>query len=372
MFLDMVFGSLSKQKTRTFLTGMGIFLAIATIVSLGSFSEGINSLVEEQLKFAGSMISVTEKTDMQFSSGPPMLGLKVPREVLDEIMQMEAVDDAVPMIMQMDITSNLFVIGVPLDSTEFFDLKNVEFAEGGWPNEGEYSIALGSRMSEMNNLRLGDSIKLKEDTYEVSGVLESLGNFLDYGAISSIDAVSETYDMGDYYTEIIIKPVDAADSDRIASEVEDRYDYLMANTAEEAGKRAQDAINQVRIMTLSIGIIASLVASIGIVNTMIIIVFERRREFGIMKALGAQRMTILMLVVQEAAVVGVMGSLLGVTVGYVGSEALNSISSFPIAKVTPQLALGSLVYGILLAIFAALYPAYTATKVNPVDAMREQ
>jgi putative ABC transport system permease protein len=373
MFLDMVLRSLARQKTRSFLTGMGVFLAIATIVSLGSFSEGINSLVEEQLKFAGNLIQVTEKTEggVDFS-GPPAVGSKVPREILDEIKSIEGVDDAVGMIMQVDVETQLFVVGVPLEDTEFFELKNIEFSEGGWPEIGEKAIAVGNQVSELQGLKVGDNIKLNGEEYVVSGVLEKLNNFIDYGILSSVDAIGETFDMEDYYSGINVEPDDVADSDRIANEIMDSFDYLEASTAEENARRAQDAINQVRVFTLGIGVIASLVSSIGIINTMIIIVFERRREFGIMKALGGQRKVILMLVVQEAALIGIMGSLLGIAVGYAGSDALNSMSSFPIAKVTPQLAIMSLIYGVLLSVFAALYPAYTATKVDPVEAMRQQ
>jgi len=373
MFLDMVFRSLLRQRTRTFLTGMGIFLAIATIVSLGSFSEGINSLVSEQLKFAGNLISVSEKTETSMvATGPPGLDSKVPREVLDELKQIEGVEDAVPMIMQMDLTTNLFIIGVPLGDTEYFNLQNIDFVEGGWPEEGEMALVLGNTASEMQKLKTGDAVKVNGDEYSVSGVLEGLGNFIDYGAISSVDVVGETFDMEDYYSEINVEPVDVSDSDRIANEIDETYDYLDASTAEESARTAQSAMDTVRMLTLSIGVIASFVASIGIINTMIIIVFERQREFGIMKALGGQRRMILFLVVQESMIIGIVASLMGIAVGVVATYALNSASAFPIAKVTFDLAAISLAYGITLSILAALYPAYLATKVSPVDAMREQ
>lgn len=373
MFLDMSFRSLFRHKTRTFLTGLGIVLAIAAIVSLGSISEGINGLVTQQLKFASNFISVTEKGAMDFNSGSmPGISSRVPREVVDEIAQIDGVNRVIPQIRTIDPTSNLFVIGIPLEDKDFFDVQNIGFRDGDWPNPGEKALVIGYQLAESKRLAVGDDIKVKGDTYTISGVLEQMSNFIDYAALTSIEAVTDTFDFGDYYSAIVVDPSDVSDSKRIADEIDEQYDSLEAITADEALKRAEVAIDQVRLMTLGIGIVASLVASIGIINTMLIVVIERKGEFGIMKALGAETRVIMMIVLQEAALIGFAGSAIGLSIGYFGTEAINKASAFPIASVTPNLALISLAYGVLLSVLAALYPAYQAVKVDPAESMRAQ
>jgi putative ABC transport system permease protein len=258
-----------------------------------------------------------------------------------------------------------------LDDIEVFDLQNIDFIAGGWPEEGEKELVLGYQLAETNKWSVGDEIPVKGDKYVVSGILEEMYNFIDYGALGSITDIADTFGMEDYYSTLSIEPADVSDSKRIANEIMEAYDTLDAMTSDEALQMANEVIGQIRLMTLSIGIVASLVASIGIINTMVVVVLERKQEFGIMKALGAKRVVILSIVVQEAVIIGIIGSILGILIGYAGTEGINKASAFPIASVTPTLALFSLLYGILLSVVASLYPSYSAINVDPVDSMRE-
>jgi len=371
MFLDMSVRSLWRHKTRSFLTIMGVVLAISAIVSLGSISEGINGLVEGQLKMASNFIGVIE-AGQEVSQGPPGMYSKIPREVADEIAQIDGVIRVLPNIHSFLAESNLFLVAMPLDALDYFNLENVRFREGDWPMEGEKALVIGFQTSEYKGLKMGDEINVKSDSYVVSGVLEELGSFMDYAAFTSLDAATDSLGFEDYYSEIVIEPVDVADSARIANEIEEQYDYLEAITSEEAIQRARGAIDSVRLITLSIGVIASIVASIGIVNTMLIIVIERRGEFGIMKALGAEKRVILMMVLQEAVLFGIVGSTLGVLIGFAGTSALNSAMGMPLAAVTPTLVAFSFAYGVVLSVLASLYPSLQAIKVDAAEAMRSQ
>jgi len=369
MFFDMVFRSLWRQKTRSALTVLGVILAIAAIVSLGSISEGISYLVEDSLEMAGDFIAVAEKGSMEFS-GPPDVTSRVPREYLDEIAQIDGVEEVT---YQIEATYNrLFVSGNPIEDLEFFDMDDIEFIAGGLPAEGAYEVVLGYAVAEERDLVVGDELKIKDDEYTVVGIWEKLDSFMDYGIVAPAEPVGETFGIEDYYTSIIVIPEDPADMERIDNEIEELYDDMEAITTIEAAEKAAEAIGSVRIMTLSIGVIASIVASIGIINTMIMIVMERKRDFGIMKALGAQRSTILVIVILEGMILGAVGSIIGISLGVIGVEAVNQASGFPIARVTTNLMVLSFLYGMILAAVAALYPSWQATKVNPIDAIRSQ
>lgn len=372
MLVDLAIRSLWQQKVRSGLTILGIVLAIAAIVSLGSITEGISSLVNEQLKFAAGFISVMETGQTQMSNGPPGLSSRIERSLVDEIKQIDGVSNAVPQIMAVSAKDNLVFIGMPSDSSEFFNLRNINFKEGSWFDDNSKELIIGYKISELKGLKVGDEVQVKGDSYAVVGVIEELGSFLDYGMMGPIDEIGDSFDFGEYVSSIIVEPVDVSDSSRIASEIEDAYDGLDAITSDEQIQRSQEAIATISIFTLGIGIIASLVASIGIINTMIMTVLERKKEFGIMKAIGAERGEILSLVMLEAAFLGVIGGIIGISIGYFGAEALNRISAFPIAKVTPSLVIFGVSYSIALAVLAALYPAYQAVKVNAVEAMREE
>ncbi len=369
MFLDMVLRSVWRHRIRSFLTAFGIVLAIAAIVSLGSISEGINSMAEEQMKLASKLVMVVEKGGGNMQSIPG-LNSRLDMDMVDEIGEIEGVEAASPTIRVMEPSSNLFISGVDLENLEMFNLENIEFKEGGWPEEGSKELVLGYSVAEAKDLGVGDEVKLRGEKYSIVGILKESKSFIDYAAIGPYKSIAETYGMESYASVIVVKPADVKESDRIADEIEERYSDVDALTTSEMIKRAKKAIDQLRIMTLAIGIISSIVAAIGIINTMMMIVTERKREFGIMKALGAEGGTILMMVIEEGLILAIAGGVVGIIVGYLGTDVLNSQMGFPIASVTPRLALLSFIYGILIAVIASLYPAYQAVSVDPIEAIR--
>jgi putative ABC transport system permease protein len=371
MLLDLSLQSLWQHKVRSFLTVLGIVMAIAAIVSLGSISEGLSNLIGEQLKFASGYITVQEAGSTHMS-GPPGVGVKIDLSILDEIRQIEGVQSASPQIFAISNANNVFVVGIPLEDFEYFDLQNIGFREGGLPTEGAKEVVLGYKAAESEGLKAGDSIDLGKDEYVVSGVFEELNNFIDFGAITSFGAASDTFDYEGYASDFIVEPADVGEVERIAAEIEERFDELDAVTPVESAETAGKAIDSISIFTLGIGVVASIVASIGIINTMVMAVLERKREFGIMKALGAEKNVILSLVVGEATILGVVGGVLGVAIGYAGVAAVNMAYPFPIASASARLIAISFAYSIVLAVLAALYPAYRAVKVDAVEAMREE
>jgi putative ABC transport system permease protein len=148
-----------------------------------------------------------------------------------------------------------------------------------------------------------------------------------------------------------------------------------------------DATRSVRrffaVLDLFLGIFGSLalaVASIGIVNTLVMAILERRREIGIMKAIGASDSDVRRLFFAEAGVMGVFGGLVGVTLGWLIGRAINlgmnvylrrqhfppeQIWSFPW-----WLVLGAVAFAILVSLVSGLYPAARAARLDPVQALR--
>lgn len=149
-----------------------------------------------------------------------------------------------------------------------------------------------------------------------------------------------------------------------------------------------DEIDQIRTVFLIIdsvlgllGGISLLVASFGIANTMIMSILERTREIGIMKAIGAEDREIKLIFFVEAAVIGLVGGVVGVLVAWGIDELANRLAYRFILK--PQgaafidffslpiyLTLGAILFALLVSITAALYPASRAARIDPVRALR--
>jgi len=147
----------------------------------------------------------------------------------------------------------------------------------------------------------------------------------------------------------------------------------MAMTMQDALKMAEQSTATLNVFTFGIGLVASLVAGIGIIITMYTSVLERRREIGILKAVGAFRKTIFKQIIEEGLILSVIGSLTGLSISFFFVDILNNVllGGTRIAVITPLLAAGAVAYGILLTLLFSMYPAWVAIKTDPIDAIRK-
>jgi ABC-type antimicrobial peptide transport system permease subunit len=185
----------------------------------------------------------------------------------------------------------------------------------------------------------------------------------------------------------------------------DGYDYVMLHTAsindatrisgdvEGTGFESStlqvflDQVNRIfailQTMLSSVGLLALLVASIGIVNTMIMAIYERTREIGILKALGSSNGDVLRMFMVEAGMIGLLGGIVGVFLGWLLGLGLNRVIvdymrqqqipiDAPFFVVTWELVAGALVFATLVGVLAGIYPAFRAARLDPLAALRHE
>lgn len=146
---------------------------------------------------------------------------------------------------------------------------------------------------------------------------------------------------------------------------------------------ANKIFTTINVMLSSVGGLALLVASLGIVNTMIMSIYERTREIGTLKAIGASRGDIRLMFMIEAGMIGMIGGIVGIIGGWALGKLLNRAILWYIEReqlpirgtffvVTPYLALYALLFAMLIGIVAGLYPANRAAKLDPLTALRHE
>jgi putative ABC transport system permease protein len=374
--IELAIKDLKEHRVRTLLTALGIFTAIAAIVSLGSISAGVNEMITSSTSLMGSnTIFVMKNFDLsEMMSGPPGSTVleSIKEDEIDSLRNIQGVKRAVPVISKM--VSGMFaeVDGINMDDRDIFGAKDVQFDEGGWPDNEDKGAAIGYFVAKSMKVGIGDYIKLNGYDVEVMGVLkEGSGSYDMVIAIPYVYA-GEIYDMPGEANQVLIEPEGASQIDDIKNTIIEEHDTLTVYTVKDAVSRAQESMATLNIMTYGIGFIASIVAAIGIIITMYTSVMERRRQMGIMKAIGAERRVILKQILEEGIIVSVISSAAAVAISYVMVDIMNAalFGGARLAIVTPALAAGGIAYGVIITIIFSLYPAWVAINTDPIDAIR--
>jgi len=373
--LDLALKNIKRRRTRTFLTTLGILIGITAIVALGSFSEGLRVMVGDQLgEFAGKAVVMEAGLDML--SG--YASSDIAQEQIDMLSNMPGVDDVAPMIFYIPPFGpgaglpQYQIIGISPGDLEVLIGRQIKAEDGRLMEEGESGVAvIGMKTADNLGLDVGDIYSFRESDFEIVGILEETGiTDVEMGIMVPIDDMQDALGKDTYQIAyVVLEDPDSAED--FAEQVEDADDTLSALTFKDIARQVSSILGQIGIFTFGVGAIAALVGGLGVLNTMIMAVAERKREIGVMKAVGATRRYVLAQILLESAMISMMGGLGGLFLGWLASFGMGAITGgFITAMVTPGLAALSIVFALSLGIIGGIYPAWRASRLDPVDALR--
>jgi putative ABC transport system permease protein len=173
----------------------------------------------------------------------------------------------------------------------------------------------------------------------------------------------------DRITSLKVKVADVTIVENVTQKINDQVEDVRASSILTMVRQIESTLQTVQLAVYGIGAVSIIVGVLGVMNTMIMSVMERRREIGIMKAIGATTFTILTQVLQESAVLSLMGGLVGLGLGYLSRDLITQYTSFN-AIMTPQLMAFGIGFSILLGMGAGIYPAWSASRLDPIEVLR--
>ncbi len=414
------FGAVRLRKMRAGLTILGIVIGIAAIVALTSITTGLQVTITSELGegFSSDTVTVSTQSYGMFGGGTSDFTLLVnDTDIINEIEGVQATAAIMTKSVMLDFGSTelpLSVTGVNFDAYASL-YPGFVAKEGSIPETpANDSIVIGLRVSDpWENgtilAEVGDTIliswmhrvglEMVEENYtaEVVAVLEEIGGLpigpSDLSLYIPLSTAQSFFDT-DEVSSIAVKLVSDDEEliETVTQAIEDEFDGLVNVMSPTALLETMSSVfDIISLFLVGIAGISLLVAGIGIMNIMIVSLMERTREIGILKAMGMKSRTVLGIFLTEALVVGVIGAVFGVITGYSmamifaafsggllgggmpgGGAGLSAAFMTITPVLTTEIILGAMAFGVLVAVVFALYPAWRASKLNPVDALRHE
>ena len=389
--------NLKKRKLRSWLTMLGIIISVATIFSLISLSFGLENAIKEQFKLFGSDKFFVQP-EGQF--GVPGTGgaISLTEKDVEIIKKVSGVKEATGWVSasaKVEHNKEIIFAGVVGTDTKAIDLfieaGAYKIDEGRFLKENDNGIMVGSQYKYNNifkdSLSQGDKLKINNQEFEIKGILKTLGNPEDDSAIyMSIEKFREMFNVSDRVDIIVVQIEDGENIKEVSENVdrklqksrnvdENNKDFSVT-TPEEILAIFGTVLNIITLFLISIAAISMVVGAIGITNTMYTSVLERTKEIGIMKAVGAKNYDILTIFLIESGLLGLVGGIIGVILGFgiaktIEIFAIKSLGTNLLQVSVPiYLIVGCLVFAFLTGAISGSLPAYHASKINVVDALR--
>ena len=381
--------SIRHRRLRTWLTVIGIVIGVAAIISLITLSRSLESTIGEQFsKFGANRILISAKGFQgpgTFSNGLTTEDVKTIEKISGFVYVVPGLFRSAEVIYRGE-TGFTLIGGIPAENYEdFYDDAGITFRDGRNIKDGEKNVAvIGARVAtDMfgKEVYVGDKIEVRGEEFRVVGILDEIGSSQDDNQISiPLDASRELFHEEDAVDVIIAQVKVNTEIALLQKEIEKELERKRGDTNFQVLTATQilEQINQVlgimQIVLVGIAAISLLVGAIGIMNSMYTSVLERTKEIGIMKAIGAKNKDILLIFVIEAGLIGLVGGILGTLLGIslalaVGPFSQNAGFSLTIT-IEPLVVLLGLFFAFIVGIIAGILPAYHASKLKPIDALR--
>lgn len=370
-FLLFILSNLLRQKIRTALTVIGISIGITAVVALGIITKSALSATGQLLTAGGSDFSIGRagSSDLSFSI--------LTQDDVEDVAAYEEVEHVTPVLLAFArVEGNPFFaqIGIRPKDLDFFEVPVVEGRR--LAEDGTREAMLGDQAARDLSVGVGDRVVMRqepEEAFTVVGVYDSGQTYLDGGALLPLEELQEIENKTGLYTLLYVRARPGVDIEALTGRIEAENPGLatlveVSDVGEvDQGLEILDAVN------LAITGLAVFIGGIAVMNTMVMAVFERTREFGILRAVGWRTRRILQMVIGESLALCLIAAVVGSLVAVLLTRLIvlvPTIRSFISPEYAPDVFLRGVAVGVGVALLGAIYPAYRAASFSPAQAIR--
>jgi putative ABC transport system permease protein len=402
-FLATVWLGLSTHKLRSFLTILGVVIGIASVITLMSVGKGATASILENIQSMGSDLVSIRPGARTFGgvrgAAADTLTMEDAEAIVEQVSYISLVAPTYSSNLHVVVGSENVNSSVSGVTPEYWEVQNLEIADGAFFTEYDYQrsskvAVLGSSVKETlfgEDNPIGQRMRMGSIVVTVIGVLQSKGGmmmgpddaiYIPLTALQQTVAQPRTAQAERVVSSISLRVSDEEQADYVVEEItsllRERHrlgpgvdDDFNIMSMQEIAETMQETTETLTILLGSIAAIALLVGGIGVMNIMLVSVLERTREIGIRKALGARERDIWIQFLAEAASLSFAGGIIGVIIGWAVSFIIDH-SGLMTTVVTADVVVLAVSVSVGIGLFFGFYPAWNASRLNPIEALRSE
>jgi putative ABC transport system permease protein len=381
-FSTLVLRNLWNRKVRSFLTAGGMSIAVCAVITLIGVADVFEQAVTNLLESRGVDMVVTK------ARSPQRTNSTLPESMRSRLEALSGVRSVEPILIDLVSFPDENLIAVYImgwePGGEMFRGLTVVSGRKLEPKDGN-AVMLGLMLAKNLDKQVGDHVEIEGSHMEVVGIYQGGTMFEDSVAVLPLATLQRLMTREGLVTSFAIRVDDNGDKkanldrlrDEIAALVDDKgrsYSASALSTRDHIQSNLE--LRVVKGMAWSTSAIALFIGVIGMLNTMMISVFERTKEIGTLRAVGWRRSRVVRMILTEALLLSaagaVMGLLLSLGLTWFLSQVPSASNLILPSHVTPSLALKALLLAIVSGVLGAIYPAYLATRLQPTEALRHE
>jgi putative ABC transport system permease protein len=392
--------NLRHRMSRSFLTLLGIAIGIMAIISLMALGEGMQQAITGELSSLSDSIIISTGGGVfsLFGGGGSSSSEYFTERDIADIAHIQGIKDISTQLSgsaRAEYNGETTIISLTGMDTDVMMIQfgSTDLEAGSFLSEGDQNnIMIGYTIAHDTfdaDITVGSRIKINEEKFFVNGIFSQQGmggitssdniilmNSRDFKILTGQSNISSAY----------VRVYDVNEVESIATNIENainenhgKKDFVSATSMSSILDTIQSVIGILQLVLVAIASIALIVASIGIMNTMLTSVMERTREIGIMKAIGATNIDIMNIFIIEGILVSSIGGIIGIILGIFGSQGLtlilnNFMTMGGSSQLSPVITIMSVVLAvsvsIIVGVLSSLYPAWKAARMSPIEAVR--
>jgi len=361
--LELVFANLRVRPFRTLISVIGVSLGVVLVVLFTGLARGMTEDLAKRSANWKAEIVFTRPGGMDMSSSNTSLNIAY----VGKLLEIEGVQATVPVIRNFSQDAKVTWGVKMLDGVDwepFADMNGIRLVEGRAPQALD-EVILDERQTHDDKQNVGDSIELfGGKQYKIVGFFSPPSGARTKMSLAAMQDALQT----DKCSYILVKIIDGADPAVVAARINEVLPGNKVNLTRDMVIDAQDRIPGLNTFLRVLVALGALVSTIFVLLSMYTTITERRKEIGILKSLGASKSFIIKVIEGEAFMIGILGMILGFAASFIASYLIER--QFGLAF---EFSTGWILAAIAIALggslFGALYPAWRASGIDPVEVM---